>query len=107
MAGFGKEKDRLAALGVAVLAASVDPEDKAKEVADEVPFPLAWGVARADADRIGAWWEDRRGIIQPAEFLIGGDGKVISSTYSSGPLGRVAATDVIRMVERLESQKNK
>ena len=105
MAGFETEKDRLAELGVKVIAASVDPEDKAREVAGEVSFPVAYGVTRETADTLGAWWEDRRGIIQPAEFLLGADGRVISATYSSGPLGRVDAADVVRTVTRLESQK--
>ena len=107
MVGFEKEKSGLAQLGVRVIAASVDPEDKAKEVADEVSFPVAWGFTRADADAIGAWWEDRRGIVQPSEFLLGEDGRVISATYSSGPIGRVDAADVVRMVTRLELQKQK
>jgi peroxiredoxin len=107
LVGFENEMDKLAELGVTVIAASVDPEDKAKEVADEVSFPVAWGVTRDQANMLGSWWEDRRGIVQPSEFLVGEDGKVVSATYSSGPLGRVAAADVIRMVTRLESLKNK
>jgi peroxiredoxin len=107
LVGFENEMDKLAELGVTVIAASVDPEDKAREVADEVSFPVAWGVTRDQANMLGSWWEDRRGIVQPSEFLVGEDGKVVSATYSSGPLGRVAAADVIRMVTRLESLKNK
>ena len=42
-----------------MIAASVDDEEKAGEVAAEVSFPVAHGVTRADADAIGAFWEDR------------------------------------------------
>lgn len=107
MVGFETEKAELDALGVKVIAASVDDTEKAGEVAAEVSFPVGHGVTRADADAIGAWWEERRQIIQPSEFVIGEDGKVLASSYSDGPIGRIDAADVVRMVKRLESLKQK
>ena len=64
-------------------------------------------VTRAQADQLGSWWEARRQIVQPSEFLVGQGGKILSATYSSGPLGRVEATDVVRMVNFLEAQAKK
>lgn len=90
-----------------VVAASVDPLDKAKEVAAGLSFPVGYGVTRAQADQLGSWWEDRRGIIQPSEFLIGAAGKILQSSYSSGPIGRLEATDVVRMANFLEAQARK
>jgi len=107
LAGFEKLKGELDAVGAKVVAASVDPLDKAKEVAAELSYPVAYGVTRAMADRIGAWWEDRRGIVQPSEFVVGADGKVRSSTYSSGPIGRVEAADVIKLINFYERQAKK
>ena len=80
-----------------VVAASVDPIDKAKEVAAGLTFPVGYGVTRAQADQLGSWWEDRRGIVQPSEFMLGADGKIMMASYSSGPLGRVEAVAVVRM----------
>jgi len=107
LAGFEFWKAQLAAADVKVVAASVDPLDKAKEVAAGLSFPVAYGVTRAQADQLGAWWEDRRQIVQPSEFLVGPGGKILSATYSSGPLGRVEATDVVRMVNFVEAQARK
>jgi hypothetical protein len=76
-------------------------------VAAELSYPLAYGVTRADADRIGAWWEERRGIIQPSQFVVGADGKVIASTYSSGPIGRIEPGDVVKLIEFREKQAKK
>ncbi len=108
MAGFEKLGPELDALGVKVVAASTDPLDKAKEVAAELSFPVGYGVTREVADTIGAWWEERRGIVQPSEFLVAADGRVRSATYSSGPIGRVDAGDVIKLInfyDKLAAQK--
>ncbi len=105
MVGFENELKALESIGAKVVAASVDPIDKAKEVADEVSFPVAHGVTREMADALGSWWEDRRGIIQPSEFIVGEDGKVIASSYSSGPIGRVDAADVVKIINFYESRK--
>lgn len=104
MAGFEKISPELDALGVKVVAASVDPIDKAKEVAAELSFPVGYGVTCAMADQLGSWWEERRSIIQPSEFLVAADGKVRASTYSSGPIGRVEPSDVVKLVNFYDKQ---
>jgi len=104
LAGFEKLKPELDALGVKIVAASVDPLDKAQQVAAGLSFPVAYGVTRASADLIGAWWEDRRSIIQPSEFLLAADGKVRASTYSSGPIGRIDPGDVVKLVNFYDKQ---
>ncbi len=105
MVGFEAAKNELEALGVKVVCASVDDIDKAKEVADEVSFPVGHGVTRDIADKLGSWWEDRRGIIQPSEFIVDGDGKILHASYSSGPIGRTVADDVVKLATFLESRK--
>jgi hypothetical protein len=74
-------------------------------VQQELGFPIAYGVTREQADAIGAWWEDRRDIIQPSEFVLDGDGKVLSATYSTGPVGRMDAGDALKLVKFLEKKR--
>jgi peroxiredoxin len=105
--GFAKIKAELDGIDARVAAASADPQDKAQEVAAGLNFPVAFGVTRGVADRIGAWWDPNRNIIQPSEFIVGGDGRVLSSTYSSGPIGRVEPGDAIRLIKFLEARKAK
>ncbi|MFT4580808.1 MAG: peroxiredoxin [Gammaproteobacteria bacterium] len=90
---------------MSIYAASVDTGEKASEVAAELSYPLGQGVSREIADSLGAWWEDRRGIIQPTQFLLRRDGSIVQSTYSDGPLGRLDAADVCGLVNFLISQK--
>jgi peroxiredoxin len=105
LVGYAELKDEFDKLGVKIIAASVDPIDKAQEVADEVNFPVGYGVSRDIANSLGSWWEDRRQIIQPSEFIVGADGNVVACSYSDGPLGRIDAGDVIKMVNFYESKK--
>lgn len=104
MVGFEKLISELRGLDAGVVAASVDPLDKAKEVADEVSFPVAFGATRADAEALGSYWEDRRSIIQPSEFIVGRDGKILWASYSDGPLGRLDPADAVRWINYRESQ---
>ena len=104
MDGFGKQLEELRAANASVVAASVDDIDNAKKVADGKGFPFGYGVTRDTADTLGSWWEDRRQIVQPSEFVVNGEtGKVVLSSYSDGPLGRVDAGDVVKLVNFYES----
>ena len=106
MDGFSNNVAALADAGVGfILAASVDTGEAAREVAAGLDFPVAEGVTRDQARTLDAWWEDRRSIIQPSEFVLNRDGRVITSTYSSGPIGRMDAEDVVRLVNFLERRK--
>ena len=87
------------------IAASVDDAEKVGEVAVNLSFPITHGVTRAQADQLGSWWEDRCGIIQPSEFFLGPDGKVIYDAYSSGPVGRMNPPDIVKMVGFVDKQR--
>ncbi len=104
MVGFEKLKAELDAVGARVFAASVDAIDKAGEVAAEVSFPVGYEVTREDADKLGSWWEERRSIIQPSEFVIDAGGTILASSYSDGPIGRIDATDVIKFIKFREAR---
>ena len=88
-----------------ILAASVDTGEKARGLADGLDFPVAEGVTREQARALDSWWEDRRSIIQPSEFVLDREGRVITSTYSSGPIGRMDAEDVAKHVAFHERRK--
>ena len=99
MAGFEKQREALAELGVSIVAGSVDSEEKTTEVAAELGFPVAWGMTREMGDRFGAWWDEDREFIQPSEFFITGSGEVLASTYSSSPVGRMDPEDAVTLAK--------
>lgn len=101
LASLEKHKASLEQLGATILAGSSDDLQHALEVSREVSFPVFYGATRDDAALIGAWWGENRKNFQPAEFLIGSDGKVIHSLYASGPVGRMAPEDLVRQLTRM------
>ena len=105
MVGYEKHKDELAKLGARIYAGSVDDEVKAAEVAAELSYPVAFGVPKAVADSIGSFWEDRRSIFQPAEFILDATGKVLNSLYVAGPIGRMAAEETVRYLTMQEKRR--
>lgn len=88
------------------MAASVDTGEDARKIADTVSFAVGQGVTREMADSLGSWWEDRRSIIQPSEFIMDSDGTVRTSTYSSGPIGRISAESAVQVIGFYEKQRN-
>ncbi len=107
MAGFEKLKDELDAEGISVFAAAVDSAEDTRAVAKDLSFPVAYGVTKDDAEKLGAWWDDRRSFIQPSEFVLRRDGRVVSATYSTGPVGRLDATDALNLVKIVKARSKK
>jgi peroxiredoxin len=100
--------DELKALDASVIALSVDPLDKARELVEQnhLEFPMAWGLkVPDDAQRVGAWWDEKRPMIQPSEFILSASHKVFSATYTTGPIGRLRADDVVSLLRFIGAQK--
>ena len=99
LVGFEKQRQALADIGISVFAGSVDSEEKTAEVAADLGYPLAHGVRRETGDKFGAWWDEERDFIQPSEFFMTSSGKVLASTYSSSPVGRMDPEDALSMAQ--------
>lgn len=93
-------------MDVSIVAGTVDSEEKTLEVAEPLSFPVAYGMTRADGDAIGAWWEDRRDHIQPSEFILKGN-RVMASTYSNSPVGRMDPAETLVLLQFLDSMAKK
>lgn len=90
---------------MSIFAGTVDSEEKTAEVASELSFPVAYGMTREQGDAVGAWWEERRDHIQPSEFLLTGSGRVMFSTYSSSPVGRMDPEETLTLVKFLDARR--
>jgi len=93
--------------GVSIIAGTVDTEQQTLDVSQNLGFPVAYGMTRADGDAMGSWWEERRDHIQPSEFVITKSGKVMMSTYSNSPIGRMDPEQALTLIKFLNAQRAK
>ncbi|MDA0956888.1 MAG: redoxin domain-containing protein [Proteobacteria bacterium] len=104
--GYNALLSEFEALGARIIAATVDDREHVAAVAEGLSFPVCYGVDRDLGDTIGAWWEPRRDHIQPSEFIIAGSGLVVSSNYSSSPVGRMDPAETLTLLKFLSSKKS-
>ncbi len=107
LAGFQRANAKLADGGIKVVALSVDDEATTRRTIEQ--FALSFPVGHsADADKVasivGAYTNDAPRYLQPTGFVLSPDGKILNAVYSSGPLGRLLAEDVIGLVAYLKSK---
>tara|TARA_B100000902_G_scaffold353385_1_gene364788 strand:+ start:119 stop:352 length:234 start_codon:yes stop_codon:yes gene_type:complete len=76
-------------------------------VAQDLEIPIAYGVTRDQGDAMGAWWEERRDFIQPSEFVLSQSGRVMFSTYSNSPVGRMDPEETLTLLKFLNAQRAK
>ena len=91
-----------------IIAGSVDPEEKAKETAEKsgVTFPVAYGMNAEEISRAtGAFYDQEKKFLHAAGFIIRPDNTIEVACYSTGPVGRFVAQDVLGLVKFYKSQK--
>ncbi len=89
------------------MAASTDPLEKAKETVNEhsLTFPVGYGLPMKDtAATLGAFYEERRNILQSTGFVIKPDKTIVVSQYSSGPIGRLVWQDILGLIQFYKKQ---
>ena len=103
---FQRADEKLAALDVKVVALSVDDESTTRELIAKhgLTFPVGHDAdAAAIAGATGAFVNPDPVYLQSTGFVLGPDGKVIVSVYSSGAIGRLVPEDVIGLVKYLQA----
>lgn len=107
LGAFQRVADKLADLGVKVVALSVDDEATTIGTIDKhkLTFPVGHS---ADADKVsaivGSYVNAEPHYLQTTGFLLDPQGRVLNAVYSSGPIGRLVPEDVIGMVTYLKSK---
>ena len=107
LGGFQRASEKLAEAGIKVVALSVD--DEATTVGTIEKYKLRFPMGHsADAHQVsaltGAYTNEEPRYLQSTGFLLDRDGRVLNAVYSSGPIGRLVADDVIGMVTYLKSK---
>ncbi len=93
-----------------IVAGSVDPVDKTAELAEKLAlsYPVAYGLdMEATCRKTGVFFEKNRNFLHPSCFLIRPDNTLEVASYSTGPVGRFAAKDVLNLVRFYKKQAKK
>ena len=93
-----------------MISGSTDSLEKTKEYADKlgITYAMAYGMdAEAVSNLTGAFYEKEKKFVQPTGFLVRPDKTIEVAVYSSGPVGRFVAQDVLKLVRYYKSLKKK
>lgn len=104
MADFESKLEELRSLDVEVVAASVDELDDARKTVARhgLGFPVGYGLDAAGfAEQTGAFWDEAKGYVHATGFVLRPDGRVAAAVYSTGPIGRYVAADVVGLIRYL------
>lgn len=107
MAAFDRAQDKLQADGIRAIAASTDPQEKATETVAEfgLSIPVGYGLpVKETAAALGAFFEERRGVLHATGFVIKPDRTIAVAQYSTGPIGRLVWQDVLGLVQHYKKQ---
>jgi hypothetical protein len=90
-----------------VVAASTDSQEKASETVNELGlhFPVGYNLPlKETASMLGAFYEERRGVLHATGFVLKPDHTIAVAQYSSGPIGRLVWQDVLALVQFQKKQ---
>lgn len=107
MADFQKHRADIEALNTSVYALSTDPLDQAAITVEQhgLDFPVIYGVdGPKTAELLGAWYEARRNIVQPANFILNPKREIVQLSMAMGPIGRFTTEDVLRNLKFMQEK---
>ena len=107
LAAFQRRSEKLAELGVKVVAFSVDdgPATSALIEKHGLRFPVGFGAdAEAVAAATGAFVNEDSRYLQSTGFVLDPNGAVVTAVYSSVAIGRLVPDDVLGFVSYLKSK---
>ncbi|MFQ5803964.1 MAG: peroxiredoxin family protein [Candidatus Methylomirabilales bacterium] len=106
-ADFGGRQEEFKGAKIGIIALSVDREEDGRKMVErhKIAFPVVYGLdVRKEGEKIGAYFDSENGYFQPANFILRND-RVFHATYSSGPLGRLQAQQVLMLVGHYREQE--
>jgi len=89
------------------VALSADSEENARRTVESLglSFPVLYGLDAGSISRtIGCYSGSHQGRphIQPTAFILGRDGVIAHTVYSSGKVGRLTASDALTIIKDLK-----
>ena len=70
-----------------------------------VGIPIGYGLSLKDtAAALGAFYEEKRSVLQATGFVVRPDRTIAVAQYSSGPIGRLVWQDVLGLLQHYKKQ---
>jgi peroxiredoxin len=92
---------------IKVIAASVDPIEKAREMVEKIgiTYSVGYGMIAEEVSRMtGAYYEKEKKYLHATGFLLHPEKTIVVACYSTGPIGRFVAKDVLKVVRFYKSR---
>jgi len=92
-----------------VLAGSVDAVSEASKTVNDLglSFPVAHELDLEETGRIlGGFYQQEKRYLQPSGFVIRPEGTLEVASYSSGPIGRLKAANVLALVRYYKQNRD-
>lgn len=92
---------------IRIVAASVDPVEKAEETIQKlgITYPVAYGLDPKEFSKTtGAYYEGEKKFLHATGVIIGPDNTLVVACYSTGPIGRFTAKDVLNLIKFYKSR---
>lgn len=107
LAAFARAAMEFAEEGIQVVSISADDRETSEALVARhgLDFPVGYGAdARAVAAVTGAYVNESPLCLQATGFILAGDGRILTSVYSSRAIGRLMPDDVLNFVRYLKSK---
>jgi len=101
--------DDFKAENMGILAGSVDALPEAQKTVKELglSFAVAHSLDLEDMGRsLGGFFQPQKGFLQPSGFLIRPAGSIEVASYSSGPIGRLKAANVLALARYYKQNRD-
>jgi len=107
LADYNSKLSEFTKSDIQLIAASVDGLEEARDLRNKLilGFDLGYGLnAKAVAESTGGFFDDVKGFLHAASFIIDPANEIAVSAYSSGSVGRLAADDALKLIGFLRSK---
>ena len=87
---------------IKVVAAYLDPIDKARETVGKIgiTYPVGYGMIAEEISRITrTYYEKEKKYLHATGFVLHPEKTITVACYSTGPIGRLVAKDVLSLVK--------
>lgn len=108
MLDFQKNMAELSNMDVTVVAACSDSKEDAMKTVEKynITFRVGYGLNAEEVSALtGAFYDREAGYLHTTGFVLAPDGKIANAVYSTGPVGRLVAPDVLALIKYLREKK--